>query len=48
MAHVRGRRVYISGPMTGIKDWNRAMKATVSSTSRASMPVQSFRKSSSI
>ena len=22
MTHVRGRRVYLSGPMTGIKDWN--------------------------
>ena len=24
MTHVKGRRVYLSGPMTGIKDWNRA------------------------
>ena len=24
MTHVNGRRVYLSGPMTGIKDWNRA------------------------
>ena len=23
MIHVRGRRVYLSGPMTGIKDWNK-------------------------
>ena len=23
MTHVKGRRVYLSGPMTGIKDWNR-------------------------
>ena len=22
MTHVKGRRVYLSGPMTGIKDWN--------------------------
>ena len=24
MTHVRGGHVYLSGPMTGIKDWNRA------------------------
>ena len=24
MTHVNGRRVYLSGPMTGIEDWNRA------------------------
>ena len=24
MIHVSGRRVYLSGPMTGIKDWNKA------------------------
>ena len=24
MTHVKGRHVYLSGPMTGIKDWNRA------------------------
>ena len=24
MTHVKGRRVYLSGPMTGIKGWNRA------------------------
>ena len=24
MTHVRGRRVYLSGPMTGIEGWNRA------------------------
>ena len=24
MTHVEGRRVYLSGPMTGIKDWNKA------------------------
>ena len=24
MTHVRGRRVYLSGPMTGLPDWNRA------------------------
>ena len=24
MAHVKGRTVYLSGPMTGIDDWNRA------------------------
>ena len=23
MTHVKGRRVYLSGPMTGIEDWNR-------------------------
>ena len=23
MAHVKGRRVYLSGPMTGMEDWNR-------------------------
>ena len=23
MTHVRGRRVYLSGPMTGMEDWNR-------------------------
>ena len=24
MTHVNGKRVYLSGPMTGIKGWNRA------------------------
>ena len=24
MTHVKGRRVYLSGPMTGIEGWNRA------------------------
>ena len=23
MTHVKGRRVYLSGPMTGMEDWNR-------------------------
>ena len=22
MTHVKGRRVYLSGPMTGMEDWN--------------------------
>ena len=24
MTHVKGRRVFLSGPMTGLPDWNRA------------------------
>ena len=24
MTHVKGRRVYLSGPMTGMEDWNKA------------------------